>query len=93
MHCAKGPAYKCLFRIGGPPAEGPRGGRAPAEGPGGGIHWGGDTPKDYTKPRQTIQSPGILDKAPETLYKCFEYWTKTQNIKQKLTISNKNPKH
>ena len=39
----------------------------------GDIHWGGDTPKDYTKPRQTIQSPRILDKAPETLYKSFEY--------------------
>ena len=48
-------------------------GGPPAEGPGEGIHWGGDTPKDYTKHRQTIQSPGIIDKAPETLYKSIEY--------------------
>jgi len=68
---------------------GERGGGRPAEGPGG----GGEAPEDFTKPRQTIQSSGILDKAPETLYKSFEYYTKTQNIKQNLTISNKNPKY
>ena len=46
--------------LGGAPAEGPGGG-------GGGIDWGRDTPKrlykaptDYTKPRQTIQSPDRL---------------------------------
>ena len=50
---------------GGPPAEGPRGGGAPAEGPGGGIHWGGDTPKVSTKPRQTIQSPRNIIQSPE----------------------------
>ena len=74
-------------RGGGPPAEGPRGGGGARQGaPWGGrarrgawvrIHWGGDTQKDYTKPRQTIQSPGILDKAPETLYKDPKDYTKT----------------
>ena len=68
-------------RGGGPPAEGPRGGGRPPRGLGG-IHWGGDTPKDYTKPRQTIQSPGILDKAPETLYKAL-------NIRQRPKILDK----
>ena len=32
-----------------------------------GIHWGGDTPKDCTKPRQPIQRPDRLYKAPERL--------------------------
>ena len=55
------------------PAEGPgaarRGawegerGRAPAEGP------GGEAPKDFTKPQQTIQSPNRLYKAPKRAYK------------------------
>ena len=58
----------------------PMGGGRPPRGLGG-IHWGGDTPKDYTKPRQTIQSPGILDKAPETLYKA-----PTDYIKPRQTI-------
>ena len=38
-------------------AVGPGGG-APAEGP-------GEAPKDFTKPRQTLQSPDRLYKAPE----------------------------
>ena len=48
-------------------------GGAARRGAWGGIHWGGDTPKDLTKPRHTIQSPGILDKASKTLYKSIEY--------------------
>ena len=36
----------------------------------GGIDWGGDTPKDYTKPRQTIQSP-------EKIIQTHKYKTKT----------------
>ena len=34
-----------------------------------GREGGGDTPKDYTKPRRTKQSHKTLYKAPETLYK------------------------
>ena len=30
----------------------------------GGIDWGRDTPKDYTKPRRTKQSPNRQYKAP-----------------------------
>ena len=44
-------------------------------------------------PQKTIQSPGILDKALETLYKSSEYYIKTQNIEQNLTILIKNTKH
>ena len=58
----------------------------------GGIHWGGDTPKDYTKPRQTIQSPGILDKAPETLYKAPETLHKHIHIRQKPLNIRQTPK-
>ena len=42
----------------------------------------GTPPTDYTKPQQTIQSPGILDKAPETLYKAL-------NIRQRSKILDK----
>ena len=59
-------------RGGGRPQRGPVGGRPPPRGLGD-IHWGADTPKDYTRPRQTSESPGIFDKAPETLYKSIEY--------------------
>ena len=46
----------------GTPKRGPVGGGPPAEGP-------GEAPKDYTKPRQTIESPNRLYKAPKRLYK------------------------
>ena len=39
---------------------------------------GGEAPKDFTKTRQTIQSPDRLYKAP----KPGRDYTKTQNIKQ-----------
>ena len=66
---------------GGRPPRGPVGGGAPAEGPRGGDArrgaWGdtlgrGHTKRLYKAP-QTIQSPGILDKASGTLYKSIEY--------------------
>ena len=44
----------------------------------------GDAPKDFTKPRQTTQSPDRLYKDPETLYKAPETLHKHINIKQNL---------
>ena len=72
----------------------------------GGIHWGENTPKDFTKPKQTIQNPGILHKAAETLYKApTDYrnlqkeYTKPKNIRQnfkkhvKPTVLDKNQQY
>ena len=66
---------------GGRPPRGPVGGRAARRGAWGGIHWGGDTPKDYTKPRQTIQSPGILEKPQK-------HYTNPLNIRHRPEILN-----
>ena len=47
------------------PWHGPSPWAAAAVGPGGGGGGGGEAPKDYTKPRQTMQSPDRLCKAPK----------------------------
>jgi len=52
---------------------GGRGGGASAEGPGGGQIGVGTSPKDYTKPRQNIQSPEKIIQSPKTLYKDPSY--------------------
>ena len=58
----------------------------------GGGRWevgGGEALKDFTKPRQTIQSPDRLNKPPQRLYKAPEYQTKPTNIKQMPKMFNK----
>ena len=70
---------------------GGRGG-VPAEGPGGPkrLH---KAPTNNTKPQQTIQSPNRLYKPPTDYTKPRKDYTNTQNIRQNLTILNKNPKY
>ena len=44
----------------------------------GGLGRGGEAPKDFTKPRQTIQSPSRQYKAPTDNTKPRkDYWTNT----------------
>ena len=77
---AKGP------RGGGRPPRGPWGAGAPAEGPGGvspnSLY---KAPTDYTKTRQTIQSPDRLYKAPNWLYRDLEILDK--DIKELKNIA------
>ena len=69
----------------GRPPRGHRCRRRGARGGGG----GGEAPKDFTKPRQTIQSPNRLYKAPETLHKHINIRQKPLNIRQVPKILNK----
>ena len=90
------------FALEGTSAEGPRGGGAPAEGPP--PPWGpgggrsprglgkGEAPKDFTKPRQTLQSSRKTIDSPDRLYKALEYYTKHKNIRQEPKIFNKSSK-
>ena len=79
-----------IAQWGGAPAEGPRGGggggRAPAEGP------GGEAPKDYTKPRQIIQSPYRLYKPPKKYTKPQKDYTKPRQTIQRPTNIKQKPK-
>ena len=56
---------------------------------GGGAEGSGEAPKDFAKPRQTIQSPNRLYKAPERLYKAPTDYTKPRNIIETFKILNK----
>ena len=61
-----------------------------AVGPGGeGGKGGGESPTDYTKPQQTIQSPNRLYKAPKHYTKPAKKHAKPNNIKQEPKIFNK----
>ena len=64
-------------------------GLGPAMTPGGGMNWGGDTFRYFTKPRQTIQSPERLYKAPEKYTKPRVTIQRPQNLRPKLDILNK----
>ena len=61
---------------------------------------GGEAPKDFTKPQQTIQSPDRLYKAPTYYTKppkdyrnLQKDYIKLLNIKQNPKILDKNPTH
>ena len=47
-------------------------------------------PTDFTKPRQTVQSPNRLYKAPKRLYKAPKHCTKPAQHMQNLNIVDKN---
>ena len=67
-----------------------RGATAAAVGPGG---EGGEAPKDFTKPRQTIQSPDKPYKAPTDYTKPPKDYRKSKNIKQNPKILDKHRTH
>ena len=52
------------------------------------VRGGGGTPKDYTKPRQTIQSPKNILQSPQKIIQRPTILDKPQNVRQKLEMLN-----